>query len=534
MSRPGPQDDAHAIERPSRCGSLPARWLLVVAASAAMILATVPAPAAAGRPDPPTWADEFAGSALDLNRWIHRASGTRHQATLTPEAVTVADDVLTLRTYTESGKHYSGMIASLSEAAGLEQAFGYFEARMKFDSAPGQWSAFWLQSRTIGTPIDDPEEAGVEMDVVEHRVRCVTAPAAAQPCEDRAQSALVWNGYGDQMQSAVQLSDPLPGLSNGTWHTWALNWTPTTLTFLYDDRAIWSRTSPISQRSQYMILSSEVWEQFAGPIPPAGFGSRAESTTAVQVDYVRAWRTPASAPQSTSAPAVTGSATVGGVLACSSGTWSGTPTPTLEIQWLSDGAALAGAAASTYTVQPVDRGHELSCRVTATSVGGVVTAQSNTIAIPAPPVAPLRVLEALAPPPPPPPASPPPGPAPDIRPPGAALSGATSQQLGTTVSVRVACRDEPCRVSVNGTIRVPRVGRARARTYRPTGFALIGGGASATVRLRLSRASRATIRRALRSRRRVNVVLRVRVVDSAGNARTLNRTVTLKLPRRRR
>ena len=25
------------------------------------------------------------------------------------------------------------------------QAYGYFEARIKFHSAPGEWSSFWLQ-----------------------------------------------------------------------------------------------------------------------------------------------------------------------------------------------------------------------------------------------------------------------------------------------------------------------------------------------------------------------------------------------------
>jgi len=94
----------------------------------------------------------------------------------------------------------------------------------------------------------------------------------------------------------------------------------------------------------------------------------------------------------------------------------------------------------------------------------------------------------------------------------ATISGARSQVLGPTVALRVTCRDEPCRASVTSTIRVPRIGRARARTYRPAAGVAIGAGTAATVRLRLSATARAAIRRALRSRKRVTA----RVAASAG------------------
>ena len=48
-------------------------------------------------------------------------------------------------------------------------------------------------------------------------------------------------------------------------------------------------TAPISRRSQYIILSSEVGQFFAGTIPAAGYGSRVTTTTNMQVDWVRVW-----------------------------------------------------------------------------------------------------------------------------------------------------------------------------------------------------------------------------------------------------
>ncbi|MDX6708750.1 MAG: hypothetical protein QOI48_4596 [Solirubrobacteraceae bacterium] len=246
----------------------------------------------------PTWSEEFNGTSLDLARWGYRASGPRHDGTLTPDAVSVGAGALTIKTYTEASQHYSGMISTqVVAAAGFEQTSGYFEARVKFNSRAGQWSAFWLQSPTMGNPMGDPATAGVEMDIAEHRTRCVTAPSPTPPAtcgpnkdiSNRTQQAQIWNGYAAGTQASVKLTSALTGLGNGSWHTWALRWTSTTLTFYYDGIATWSQTSPISRRSQYIILSSEVGAFFAGTIPPGGYGTRQTSTTNMQVDYVRAW-----------------------------------------------------------------------------------------------------------------------------------------------------------------------------------------------------------------------------------------------------
>ncbi|MDX6705355.1 MAG: hypothetical protein QOI48_1201 [Solirubrobacteraceae bacterium] len=264
-------------------------------------LASVRAATAPPPPGAPTWSDEFDGSSLDLTRWSYRATGQRHDGVLTPEAVSVADGLLTIKTYTEAGLHYSGMISTEKlGSAGFEQTYGYFEARVKFNSSPGEWSAFWLQSSTIGSPLGDPSTAGVEMDIAEHRARCVraTAPTAPATCaaandiSNRTQRGLIWDGYGTSSKKAIPPSDSQAGLGNDSWHTWALRWTPTDLTFYYDGAAIWSPAGPISRRSQFIILSSEVGRFFAGAIPPAGYGTRQTSTTNMQVDYVRVWKWP--------------------------------------------------------------------------------------------------------------------------------------------------------------------------------------------------------------------------------------------------
>lgn len=490
-----------------------------LAALAVSAAAVTPAAVAAPPPGPPTWSDEFDGTSLDLTSWNHRATGPRHDGVLTPDAVSVGGGMLTIKTYTEAGKHYSGMISTHQRGSeGFEETYGYFEARVRFNSSPGQWSAFWLHSRTFGSPLGDPATAGVEMDVAEHRTRCVTAPAPTPPAtcaagndiSDRIQQALLWDGYDPATsKAAVRLSGQLAGLGNASWHTWALRWTPTDLTFYYDDTAIWSMTGPISRRSQYMILSSEVGQFFAGPIPAAGYGSRETSTTNMQVDYVRVWGT-ARAPVNRALPVASGTPEVGQALACSSGSWTRNPAPTFSFEWLSDGSPIGGASANTYTVQSSDRGRALSCRVTATNTAGSVSALSNALLIPAPP-----------PPPPPPPPVFVPAPLPPtigsnlcetIR-----LLRVARRGAGFRVRLRTNCRGT---LSLTGTAsalvrrrRVPVVVRASPR--------IVSAGDRTVI---LSFARSPTVARARRNSRRLPVALVVRFVPEAGgSAQTLRR-----------
>lgn len=92
-----------------------------------------------------------------------------------------------------------------------------------------------------------------------------------------------------------------------------------------------------------------------------------------------------SLPRKIVAPRVTGNATVGGTLTCEEGSYSGVPTPTLSVEWLREGEAVAGATSATYTVQAADAGHQLQCKVTATNLIGWLWVKTAGIRIPVPP-----------------------------------------------------------------------------------------------------------------------------------------------------
>ena len=85
------------------------------------------------------------------------------------------------------------------------------------------------------------------------------------------------------------------------------------------------------------------------------------------------------APSNTVAPAITGTAQEGQTLTCSTGTWTGSPTPTYAYQWKRNGSNITSATSSTYTLVTADVGQSITCTVTATNFVGSASANSNTI-----------------------------------------------------------------------------------------------------------------------------------------------------------
>ena len=89
-------------------------------------------------------------------------------------------------------------------------------------------------------------------------------------------------------------------------------------------------------------------------------------------------------------PEISAGTTVGSNLSCATGSWSGSPA--FAYQWLRNGAAIAGATASTYTVVVADLATNLQCQVTGANAGGAVAATSANRAINGP----IAVVSAAA------------------------------------------------------------------------------------------------------------------------------------------
>jgi len=242
-----------------------------------------PLPAEAAPPEgyKPVWADEFDGNSLDTNKWIYWLAGRRRDAVNTSDAVSVTNGCLTITTYTQNGKNYTGMISTKGK---FERVHGYWEARIRFEDSPGTWSAFWLQSPTMGEPVGNTAKAGIEIDICEHRLISKENKEIAA----RVQHTLHWDGYGEAHQYDAQ-STPDIGLDAG-FHIYGFEWTDDTYRFYVDGKLTWTNTKAVSNANEFTILSSEVQDfEWAGRVPAAGYGDLAASKTKMIVDYVRCY-----------------------------------------------------------------------------------------------------------------------------------------------------------------------------------------------------------------------------------------------------
>jgi beta-glucanase (GH16 family) len=226
------------------------------------------------------WEENFSTQSLDATNWYHRIPGVRHDGFNDETTVSVSNGNLFIKVYSDTingvAKHHTGMIATKKE-----WRYGKFEVRAAFVNKYGSWSAFWLQSATMGNPIGNPQTAGMEIDVVETLSN-----------DGRVHQNLHWDGYGaDHKTAGIKTGDL--GANSGNYHVYTLEWTPKDYKFYVDGQLTWTYSTVISQRSEYIILSSEVKNyptgSWAGPIPAGGFGSLANTQTVMKVDYVKCY-----------------------------------------------------------------------------------------------------------------------------------------------------------------------------------------------------------------------------------------------------
>ncbi|MFE5710542.1 hypothetical protein ACFQ7J_06910 [Streptomyces sp. NPDC056501] len=131
-----------------------------------------------------------------------------------------------------------------------------------------------------------------------------------------------------------------------------------------------STTVSVAADRRSMTVSLDLTKAPLGPLRLSVF-------THYGYEYPRSGITVVTALRNTAAPAVTGTAVVGGKVTAKTGSWSPTPT-SYTYQWRADGVAIAGATASTYTLPSTLYGKKLTVSVAARKAGHpTVTATSG-------------------------------------------------------------------------------------------------------------------------------------------------------------
>jgi hypothetical protein len=153
---------------------------------------------------------------------------------------------------------------------------------------------------------------------------------------------------------------------NGAWTT-----TPTGYA------KAWLRgATVVGSGDTYAVSGDDVGQAVTCRVTATNAAGAAEATSTA---VTPAWRTPVSS----GAPQIQGSAQVGQQLTGTRGSWAWAPTG-YAYAWRRDGAAIAGATGTTYTVTSADAGHAITFAVTASNPAGQATAVSGAVTPPVP------------------------------------------------------------------------------------------------------------------------------------------------------
>jgi beta-glucanase (GH16 family) len=237
-----------------------------------------------------TFADEFDGGALDRDRWsvmTTATSGFSHAWECyvdDPANVSVDGGALRL-TSTKSSKaencgslftspYRSGMVFSKDK---FSQAYGRFEARIRFPTGIGFTSSWWLWPQDMAYG----RQSG-EIDIAEH---FGSHPQIASPYVH----IIGPDGEGRGRGEYCNVADP-----EGGFHTYALEWDPLgKLVFLYDGVTCmtfdqWDPGAPLTYPQPFdkefflNLTLAHGW-------PPNAVSDSTPFPATMAVDYVRAW-----------------------------------------------------------------------------------------------------------------------------------------------------------------------------------------------------------------------------------------------------
>lgn len=174
----------------------------------------------------------------------------------------------------------SGVMSSYLVAGncGFSQLYGYFEIRAKLPAGIGPWPAFWMLRTDNSWPpeIDIFERFPADLTDV---VRCTTHSRVATAGYTDL-GALGWE-TGDHYQESTTVN--LAFDTSLGFHTYGVEWTPTTMTYYVDRVQVAQHVTPADMDTpMFMIVNCAVdWQHDVSSFPAS-----------YVIDWVRAWAYP--------------------------------------------------------------------------------------------------------------------------------------------------------------------------------------------------------------------------------------------------
>lgn len=220
----------------------------------------------AGPPSGPGWSlafqDDFSGPELNRSVWSvsNRQSWGRLLSIRMTENVVQENGLLRLFTRREKVDRFEWTTGMVGTGKAFRQAYGYWEARMRYAPAPGLNNAFWINPGKGA-----PGEPGWEIDINE--------------------------GHWPNTINASLHQDSLPSLSKAwrapqdlgrDFHIYACLWTEKEVVYYWDGREIDRKPNTHARRPGPVLFSTAV-------IAWAGSAGAALADSSMDVDWVRVW-----------------------------------------------------------------------------------------------------------------------------------------------------------------------------------------------------------------------------------------------------
>jgi beta-glucanase (GH16 family) len=164
----------------------------------------------------------------------------------------------------QPGSWESGLITS---EGNFSQKYGYFEMRADLSNSPGAWNAFWLLPDRNPNP--DGDSDWTELDIVEHY-------------GNNDAGIYRWIHTNDSENhpnpnATLQVYSDNPEQVTG-YHTYGVNWTPTSLDYYFNGKFIGSQPTPPDYHDPMHILANLAVEEN---------GSKHNQKMNMKIDYIR-------------------------------------------------------------------------------------------------------------------------------------------------------------------------------------------------------------------------------------------------------
>lgn len=220
-----------------------------------------------------TWDAKFPwaptqGGTLSTNGELEWYVNPAYAPTSSVDPFSVSNGVLTIsaektpaaiKSQVNGYNYTSGM---LTTASTFSQTYGYFEMRAEMPTNQGTWPAFWLLPESGAWPpeLDVAEMTGGNPNIVQTTVHS--------------------DATGQQTKTGMNVQVP----STDGFHTYGVLWRPDTITWYFDNTAIFQAATPADMHDPMYMLVNLAVGGIAGT-PTDGLPNGAE----MKIDYIKAY-----------------------------------------------------------------------------------------------------------------------------------------------------------------------------------------------------------------------------------------------------